>query len=117
MPKLTEKEQAFLDYMVKYIHDNIPNKEMLSNASESNIKDQIISVIRHEISGYFAWYIPDITASMTLQTNGDVTYNWGSNERCLTEAKSAVSLYRNMVEFGEKLESILKTNLRVVKAA
>ena len=117
MPKLTEKEQAFLEYMVKYINDHIPNRDILSNASESNFQDQIISIIRHEISGYFSWYLSDITATMTLQVNGDVTYNWGSNERGLDSAKSAVSLYKNVVDFGEQLERILKTNLTVVKAA
>lgn len=115
MAKLTEAEERFLDKYVNFINTNVPNRGLMSNPSIGNIKDQLHSVLRHDISGYFAWYAPDVTITMTILTNGDVTFNWGSTERELKSAKEAVALYTAVVDFGEKLQSQLKIDLESIK--
>ncbi len=118
MSKLSEAEQQLLNKYVQYIEANIPGRSLLSNSSIGNIKDQIHSIIGHDISGFFAWRAGlkgEITAMMTILTNGNVIFNWGSTEQELKSAKEAIQLYGDIVSFGEKLQSQLKVDLEKIK--
>lgn len=116
---LEARKDAFLTKMTDYLEVHLPRRfNLITGLTPVALRDychqQLSNIVKYDSSAYFNWCLNagrGINISISIRSDGTITYLWSAKDRHLSEAMACLELYREILSFACPLEIILKEEL------